>query len=1013
MQALMPVAMISGNLSQRISLAGWTAALCLPIGAVAVWLWVYPAFTRPNPAPLSPAAPTSDPKRPTQKGVSLHQANPDKNKTDTLEDALEPEESPTRERGVPLREASSHPEHDQRRKDQTEPDNPTQIHPKSKGVNLRQVYPSPENKIATDVDIIAIHGLDTQSPDTWIWDPKGISVNWLEDPRMLPKRFPTARIFTCDWPADLFEQPGFVQKMIDEFARLLLAGIKSRPPATNDQPRRDRPIVFVASCLGGIILAKALVMASREYESVKQATRGIVFLATPFRGTSFQHVATWAEPGLRLWASIRDKNVSNLLELVKSTFDLGELVRSFTALCQKSELTEHVFIFYETGKSSLPRKVAPWLPASLSQEQPLVDSASATLDMVSHPLPLNRPHVTMNKFYGPNDPEYVSVTRVIDILLCDIRNGQPIEKADLWIRNNCYSLAELKIERLSGDLLPMDRCYINLAIVEQPGDKTSRSDEGTAQKGSPFSLLARLKVETPDKTIEVTLPTLFNPRKARDGEERLPRRILIRGRAGVGKTTLCKKIVYEFTHGEQWQEWRDLFDRVLWVPLRNLKRDERRRIAGYDMPDLFRHEYFSHTQGEVLADALCQTLEDTKSARTLFLLDGLDEVSQNLGDSDMLRFLKKLLNQPNVIITSRPNAMLPFGLDPIQLELETIGFYPDQVRAYVEKAFTDPETGETDPEKPGKIQSYLQEHQLVQGLVRIPVQLDALCYTWGSFGDKPIPQTMTAIYRAIEESLWKKDIVRLEKRTAGQIRVARRPEIKSFVKDEVHILELLAFTGMYNDLIDFEPRHRDAISEQLNATGTNLCFDEILGHLSFLRSSDPSSNDVDRNYHFLHLTFQEYFAARYFIRHWEAEQQLNCLQLSDGDCNSIKPVKPATFLQKHKYDPRYDIFWRFVAGLLDADGKALGIFQTIEEEPRDLLGPTHQRLVMHCLSEVEQKKKSTFTELRAKLEQQLEEWLLFECDFTKSSGLAQEMECPEQTSSSAIQCHKRRIFLAK
>ena len=112
-------------------------------------------------------------------------------------------------------------------------------------------------------------------------------------------------------------------------------------------------------------------MASCEYESVKRATRGIVFLATPFRGTSFQHVATWAEPGLRLWASIRDKNVSNLLELVKSTFNLGELVRSFTTLCLENELTDYMFIFYETGKSSLPRKIAPWLPTSLSQEQPV------------------------------------------------------------------------------------------------------------------------------------------------------------------------------------------------------------------------------------------------------------------------------------------------------------------------------------------------------------------------------------------------------------------------------------------------------------------------------------------------------------------------------------------------------------------------------------------------------------------------------------------------------------------
>jgi hypothetical protein len=46
-------------------------------------------------------------------------------------------------------------------------------------------------------------------------------------------------------------------------------------------------------------LIKALDMASGEYDSVKKATRGVVFLATPFRGTSFQAVARWAEPALK------------------------------------------------------------------------------------------------------------------------------------------------------------------------------------------------------------------------------------------------------------------------------------------------------------------------------------------------------------------------------------------------------------------------------------------------------------------------------------------------------------------------------------------------------------------------------------------------------------------------------------------------------------------------------------------------------------------------------------------
>lgn len=234
----------------------------------------------------------------------------------------------------------------------------------SRGVSLTQIHPSPDADADTDIDIIAIHGLDTKSPDTWISKScyPDEHVNWLACPRMLPERIGPARIFTCDWPADLLEQPDLIQKTADEFARLLLAGIKRRPlpTKTGSAKRKDRPIVFIASCLGGIILIKALVIAghsSSEYTAVRRSTRGIVFLATPFRGTSFQDVANWAEPGLRAWASIRGQKVSNLLDDVKaSSFHLEELVRKFTQLCQDKYYPYQVFTFYETGLTSLHRK---------------------------------------------------------------------------------------------------------------------------------------------------------------------------------------------------------------------------------------------------------------------------------------------------------------------------------------------------------------------------------------------------------------------------------------------------------------------------------------------------------------------------------------------------------------------------------------------------------------------------------------------------------------------------------
>jgi hypothetical protein len=237
-----------------------------------------------------------------------------------------------------------------------------------RGVSLCQVN-SDKTEANTDVDIIAIHGLNTKSPDTWTWraSDHSKSVNWLAD--LLPKEVGAARIFTCDWPADLFQPSYLVQKTIDEYALLLLNGIQTELLGVNAAGGEGRPILFIASCLGGVILAKALVDNGEEYKSIRRATRGIIFLATPFRGTSFKDVA-WAELGLKAWASVQSREVNELLGRVKGpTSELDALVRKFTALCLDVAHPYLVFNFYETEKTSLPLKIFPWLPVWLRQEK--------------------------------------------------------------------------------------------------------------------------------------------------------------------------------------------------------------------------------------------------------------------------------------------------------------------------------------------------------------------------------------------------------------------------------------------------------------------------------------------------------------------------------------------------------------------------------------------------------------------------------------------------------------------
>ncbi|KAK2601660.1 hypothetical protein QQS21_004811 [Conoideocrella luteorostrata] len=221
-------------------------------------------------------------------------------------------------------------------------------------------------------------------------------VNWLADKNMPPNIAERARIFTCDWPSDLFERSDLIQKEIEELARLLLDGIERRPSATNANLRgRDRPILFIASCLGGIILMKALVIADHNYLPIRKATRAIVFLATPFGDASFQDLVNWAVPGLKAWVAIRGQEVNKMLKAVEQpTFDVDELARSFTQLCRNDYL-DLVMTFDETGQTNLYHKVFRYLPISSKQ---LVDKSSATLQMVPDPLPLDRPHITTNRF---------------------------------------------------------------------------------------------------------------------------------------------------------------------------------------------------------------------------------------------------------------------------------------------------------------------------------------------------------------------------------------------------------------------------------------------------------------------------------------------------------------------------------------------------------------------------------------------------------------------------------------
>ncbi|KAF7549262.1 hypothetical protein G7Z17_g6496 [Cylindrodendrum hubeiense] len=264
-------------------------------------------------------------------------------------------------------------------------------------LGLRLVAPI-GNDTNTTLDIIAIHGLGTESPRTWEYKKKprhaGEVVNWLADANMLPAAIPEAKIFTYDWNANAFQDVP-VRALLSHSDTLLTHLAESRGTGR-------RPIIFVASCFGGLVLAEAINRAAQQgsaYKEILMSIAGIIFLATPFRGSDAARQAQWKV----VVGGIMGRQTSYQLidDLNNQDKELHKITQSFAEIAGPESVQIPIRCFYETKKTELLRG--------------LVTESSACLDTFER-RGLDATHSGMNKFHGPEDANFQQVKVVMKIL---------------------------------------------------------------------------------------------------------------------------------------------------------------------------------------------------------------------------------------------------------------------------------------------------------------------------------------------------------------------------------------------------------------------------------------------------------------------------------------------------------------------------------------------------------------------------------------------------------------------
>ena len=386
---------------------------------------------------------------------------------------------------------------------------------------------------------------------------------------------------------------------------------------------------------------------------------------------------------------------------------------------------------------------------------------------------------------------------------------------------------------------------------------------------------------TTDKTVDMS--AIFEPHD----ECQNPRAVLIEGDPGMGKTTYCNKIAFDWATKEP--DAGDCFPNFKVVILLRC----RDMTSNSTLDDAICEQILPPDMGKQNKEDFFKFIKQNQSV-VLLVLDGLDELPEDRWTEveHIIQGRSAAFNQCLLVVTARHEAGIRLRKSCHTL-LEIVGFTIHDACVFVSRFFKS--KGEEGEKIAQKLSGRLKKDKSLKELIANPLNTALLCLLC-EYSDGNLPEKKTTLYMDIVEYI----LTRYTERK--KLRLEAGQDLSKVYEQQLKHLGSMALEGLFKQMMYFEKHQLGSHEDELPAFG-------------FL-SVQPGRNRRRPclYYAFMHKSFQEHFAAFYI-----------CCQLLSGE------MSPEDLAADKRYFSELKEVLVFTCGMLaeKSEDKAMALIQRL------------------------------------------------------------------------------------